>query len=42
MGSEKMEKGVKARSLYSREALIRYILSCCQSMGGGLRDKPGK
>ncbi|KAJ9292938.1 hypothetical protein DTO271G3_8236 [Paecilomyces variotii] len=29
-------------SLYSREGLTRYILACCQSKRGGLRDKPGK
>ncbi|KAJ5438429.1 uncharacterized protein N7458_009427 [Penicillium daleae] len=29
-------------NLYSREGLDRYILSCCQSPRGGLRDKPGK
>ncbi|EFR03922.1 farnesyltransferase subunit beta [Nannizzia gypsea CBS 118893] len=29
-------------SLYSREGLTRYILNCCQSQYGGLRDKPGK
>ena len=28
--------------LYSRDGLIRYILSCCQGKRGGLRDKPGK
>lgn len=28
------------RGLFSRKGLIRYILSCCQSKGGGLRDKP--
>ncbi|KAL1969552.1 hypothetical protein VTN77DRAFT_8990 [Rasamsonia byssochlamydoides] len=28
--------------LYSREGLARYILGCCQSKKGGLRDKPGK
>ncbi|KAL3464135.1 terpenoid cyclases/protein prenyltransferase alpha-alpha toroid [Aspergillus heterothallicus] len=28
--------------LYSREGLTRYILDCCQSTNGGLRDKPGK
>lgn len=28
--------------LYNREALIRYILCCCQDKRGGLRDKPGK
>lgn len=32
----------KIGSLYSREGLARYILSCCQSPHGGLRDKPGK
>ncbi|KAI9367785.1 terpenoid cyclases/protein prenyltransferase alpha-alpha toroid [Aspergillus egyptiacus] len=29
-------------NLYSREGLTRYILGCCQSKNGGLRDKPGK
>ncbi|GAQ38130.1 CAAX farnesyltransferase (FTase) subunit beta [Aspergillus tubingensis] len=29
-------------NLYSREGLTRYILGCCQSKYGGLRDKPGK
>ncbi|PYI00567.1 CaaX farnesyltransferase beta subunit Ram1 [Aspergillus sclerotiicarbonarius CBS 121057] len=29
-------------NLYSREGLTRYILACCQSNHGGLRDKPGK
>ena len=29
-------------NLYSREGLTRYILGCCQSKHGGLRDKPGK
>lgn len=29
-------------SLFSREGLDRYILSCCQHPFGGLRDKPGK
>ncbi|RPB02571.1 terpenoid cyclases/Protein prenyltransferase [Choiromyces venosus 120613-1] len=29
-------------SLWSREGLARYIMSCCQSPKGGLRDKPGK
>ena len=28
--------------LFSREGLIRYILCCCQSDSGGLRDKPSK
>ncbi|KAL8777253.1 MAG: hypothetical protein Q9213_007946 [Squamulea squamosa] len=27
-------------SLYSRDGLMRYILACCQSEKGGLRDKP--
>ncbi|KAF3307868.1 CAAX farnesyltransferase (FTase) subunit beta [Orbilia oligospora] len=27
--------------LWSRKALIRYILTCCQGPHGGLRDKPG-
>ncbi|PTU24265.1 hypothetical protein P175DRAFT_0505943 [Aspergillus ochraceoroseus IBT 24754] len=31
-----------ADNLYSREGLTRYILACCQSKNGGLRDKPGK
>ncbi|KAF7712736.1 Uncharacterized protein PECH_001384 [Penicillium ucsense] len=29
-------------SLFSREGLDRYILGCCQTPTGGLRDKPGK
>lgn len=29
-------------SLFSREGIDRYILGCCQSPHGGLRDKPGK
>ncbi|KAL8689863.1 MAG: hypothetical protein Q9218_004562 [Villophora microphyllina] len=29
-------------SLYSADGLRRYILACCQSEGGGLRDKPSK
>ncbi|KAI9825205.1 MAG: CAAX farnesyltransferase (FTase) subunit beta [Phylliscum demangeonii] len=28
--------------LFSREGLVRYILSCCQAERGGLRDKPTK
>lgn len=27
-------------SFFSREGLIRYVLSCCQADEGGLRDKP--
>ncbi|KAL1958166.1 hypothetical protein VTO42DRAFT_5021 [Malbranchea cinnamomea] len=34
--------GPGAGSLYNREGLTRYILSCCQYQHGGLRDKPGK
>ena len=30
----------KISSLFSKEGLIRYILSCCQEESGGLRDKP--
>lgn len=32
------------KSLFSREALIRYTYNCCQDFTkrGGLRDKPGK
>lgn len=30
----------KISSLFSKEGLIRYILSCCQAESGGLRDKP--
>lgn len=29
-------------SIWSRDGLVRYILTCCQSPFGGLRDKPGK
>ncbi|KAL9581448.1 MAG: hypothetical protein Q9212_003896 [Teloschistes hypoglaucus] len=29
-------------SLHSHEGLTRYILACCQSEEGGLRDKPSK
>lgn len=29
-------------SLYSTDGLARYILSCCQSPAGGLKDKPSK
>lgn len=30
----------KISSLYSKEGLTRYMLSCCQEDSGGLRDKP--
>ena len=33
-------KRPKTPSLYSKEGLVRYILSCCQDDGGGLKDKP--
>ncbi|KAK6342619.1 CAAX farnesyltransferase (FTase) subunit beta [Orbilia javanica] len=36
-GSTKVNVG----DLWSRKALIRYILTCCQGPHGGLRDKPG-
>lgn len=29
-------------NLYSSEGLVRYILCCCQSQDGGLKDKPSK
>lgn len=35
-------KRVVTGSLYNRQGLIRYILSCCQGKRGGLRDKPSK
>lgn len=28
--------------IFSSEGLVRYILGCCQAVGGGLRDKPSK
>ncbi|KAL9623735.1 MAG: hypothetical protein Q9160_001965 [Pyrenula sp. 1 TL-2023] len=28
--------------MVSREGIARWVLSCCQQPGGGLRDKPGK
>jgi protein farnesyltransferase subunit beta len=31
-----------SKRMLSREGLIRYVLSCCQSQNGGLRDKPSK
>lgn len=39
-GSATPTEHARRRSLYSREGLIRYILSCCQAEVGGLRDKP--
>ena len=35
-------KGILKETPYSRQGLIRYILSCCQGKHGGLRDKPDK
>lgn len=36
--------GVKdtPQRVFSSEGLVRYILSCCQAVDGGLRDKPSK
>lgn len=44
MTSPKLTVPSRDGSLYSREGLIRYILSCCQdtSNRGGLRDKPSQ
>ncbi|KAF8456101.1 terpenoid cyclases/protein prenyltransferase alpha-alpha toroid [Kalaharituber pfeilii] len=42
-GAKKTEKGRGiVGSLWSRDGLVKYILACCQSYSGGLRDKPGK
>lgn len=35
-----MVKSSNTGHLFSREGLIRYVLSCCQAENGGLRDKP--
>ncbi len=40
--AQKISTGFTTRSLYSKEGLTRYILSCCQAATGGLRDKPSK
>ncbi|KAJ6262772.1 hypothetical protein Dda_1329 [Drechslerella dactyloides] len=42
-GIESVGLSFKAQvgSMWSRKALIRYILTCCQGPRGGLRDKPG-
>ncbi|MCJ1427287.1 CAAX farnesyltransferase (FTase) subunit beta [Sticta canariensis] len=40
--NEGLKNSFDSRSLFSREGLIRYILSCCQAENGGLRDKPLK
>lgn len=37
---EDLTKPANPGSLFSRERLIRYVLSCCQADEGGLRDKP--
>jgi hypothetical protein len=34
--------GARTVELWSRDALARYALCCCQAPRGGLRDKPGK
>ncbi|KAK6505320.1 CAAX farnesyltransferase (FTase) subunit beta [Arthrobotrys musiformis] len=39
--SRKMSTRINVGDLWSRKALIRYILTCCQGPNGGLRDKPG-
>ena len=43
-GPQDISQGLRplTGSLYSREALIRYILTCCQTDSGGLKDKPSK
>lgn len=38
--NEGLVKSFSTGGLFSREGLIRYILSCCQAENGGLRDKP--
>ena len=40
--NEGLENSFDSKSLFSRDGLIRYILSCCQAENGGLRDKPLK
>ncbi|EWC45288.1 hypothetical protein DRE_06015 [Drechslerella stenobrocha 248] len=42
-GAESARSSVKVNvgSMWSRKALVRYTLTCCQSPRGGLRDKPG-
>ncbi|RPB26517.1 terpenoid cyclases/Protein prenyltransferase [Terfezia boudieri ATCC MYA-4762] len=41
--AKKTEKGRGiVGSLWSRDGLVKYILSCCQAPEGGLRDKPEK
>lgn len=37
---DKLTKSANPGGLFSREGLIRYVLSCCQADEGGLRDKP--
>ena len=39
-GQDDLTKPAYPGSLFSREGLIRYVLSCCQADEGGLRDKP--
>lgn len=40
--AEELTAEATVTSLYSKEALTRYILCCCQAQTGGLRDKPSK
>lgn len=40
--AERQKVDLPKTALYSRDGLIRYILACCQSEKGGLRDKPSK
>jgi protein farnesyltransferase subunit beta len=40
--AQELSNSPTVRDLYSKEALTRYILSCCQDRTGGLRDKPSK
>lgn len=37
---DELTKSANPGGLFSREGLIRYVLSCCQADEGGLRDKP--
>lgn len=39
--SQSEQNNAKSSSLWSREGLVRYSLSCSQAKKGGLRDKPG-
>ncbi|KAL9601943.1 MAG: hypothetical protein Q9219_002167 [cf. Caloplaca sp. 3 TL-2023] len=41
-GTDEQARDSPNPSLYSRDGLKKYILACCQSEDGGLRDKPSK